>query len=323
VANLSLESALASANETIKELKEEIAKLQGELHKTETNLMAERAEKERLLTAQKDEREESDQNKFALENDLRKARDELTGKIVEIKTYEDANQRLKQDIEQQKRDLRTKEEKIRELEQTRDKLREFEEKLRITENELNNTRRQLEDRNQRVQELTNQNTQHITAHADIEERLHISEANHRKTIDALDEINKEKESLAIDLHQHKQEIKTLREANEDLITQLEHSREELYSQRNQVDVERKQRFDLEQSLMDMKKFMGPDNRVKILLALETTQKMTLKSLSAATGIMPVEIKRILEGLENTQYVQLNIHDEIELLRLPWAYTTKE
>ncbi len=123
----------------------------------------------------------------------------------------------------------------------------------------------------------------------------------------LEEILKKKDETIVALEKEQDELKE----------QMNYQLQELNSLREKIDIERKKGFDYEQALTTMKKFMENDNRVKVLAALETTRKMPLKSLAATTGLVPVELKRIIDQLESAQYVQTDIHDDIELLRVPW------
>ncbi len=170
-----------------------------------------------------------------------------------------------------------------------------------------------------LQEQTNLLT---NARADLETRLQQNQDNLRKITAELDDEKTAKTSLEDQLDKKEKELVVLQETYEDMTYQVDHQREKAESIRTQLDSERRTLFDLEQSLSEMKKFMTPDNRVKILFALETNRKLPLRSLTAATGITPIEIKRLITELEDDNYIQMNIHDEIELIKLPWRHETQ-
>lgn len=272
---LSLEAALAEANREIKELKEKISALQVDLQKTQGALTEKESEIERLLTNHTNEREELKSKIFGLENEIRRTQNELTGKLSEQSTYEEANQSLKQDIENLKSELASKVTQTKELEQKLEKTME------------------------------------------LEQNLQTSEINLKKTNEELEAARTAKYTLEETLKKKDEKIATLEKEKNDLKDQMTHQLQELNSLREKIDLERKKNFDYEQALTTMKKFMGSDNRVKILATLETTRKMPLKSLAATCGIVPVELKRIIDHLEADKYVQIDIHEEVELLRVPW------
>ncbi|MFQ5820370.1 MAG: hypothetical protein ACE5I5_10315 [Candidatus Heimdallarchaeota archaeon] len=272
---LSLEAALAEANREIKELKEKVTALEANLLKTQGTQTEKESEIERLLTNHTNEREELKSKIFGLENEVRRTQDELTGKLSELNTYEEANQSLKQEIENLKGDLASNVTHANELEQKIEKT------------------------------------------VELEEKLQISEINLKKTNEELEEARIAKYTLEDTLKKKDEKIATLEKEHNELKDQMNQQLQDLNSLREKIDIERKKGFDYEQALTTMKKFMENDNRVKVLATLETTRKMSLKSLAATTGLVPVELKRIIEQLETDQYVQTDIHDDIELLRVPW------
>ncbi len=152
---------------------------------------------------------------------------------------------------------------------------------------------------------------------ELEEKLQLSEINLKKTNEELEAARTAKYMLEEILKKKDETIVALEKEQDELKEQMNYQLQELNSLREKIDIERKKGFDYEQALTTMKKFMENDNRVKVLAALETTRKMPLKSLAATTGLVPVELKRIIDQLESAQYVQTDIHDDIELLRVPW------
>lgn len=272
---LSLEAALAEANREIKELKEKVTALEANLLKTQGTQTEKESEIERLLTNHTNEREELKSKIFGLENEVRRTQDALTGKLSELNTYEEANQSLKQEIENLKGNLASNVTHANELEQKIEKT------------------------------------------VELEEKLQISEINLKKTNEELEEARIAKYTLEDTLKKKDEKIATLEKEHNELKDQMKQQLQDLNSLRDKIDIERKKGFDYEQALTTMKKFMENDNRVKVLATLETTRKMSLKSLAATTGLVPVELKRIIEQLETEQYVQTDIHDDIELLRVPW------
>lgn len=272
---LSLEAALAEANREIKELKEKVTVLEANLLKTQGTLTEKESEIERLLTNHTNEREELKSKIFGLENEVRRTQDELAGKLSELNTYEEANQSLKQEIENLKGDLASKVTHAKKLEQKFEKT------------------------------------------VELEEKLQISEINLKKTNEELEVARIAKYTLEDTLKKKDEKIATLEKEHDELKDQMNQQLKDLNSLRDKIDIERKKGFDYEQALTTMKKFMENDNRVKVLAALETTRKMSLKSLAATCAIVPVELKRIIDQLEAEHYVQTDIHDDIELLRVPW------
>jgi len=154
---------------------------------------------------------------------------------------------------------------------------------------------------------------------ELEEKLQISEINLKKTNEELEVARIAKYTLEETLKKKDEKIATLEKEHDELKDQMNQQLQDLNSLRDKIDIERKKGFDYEQALTTMKTFMENDNRVKVLAALETTRKMSLKSLAATCAIVHVELKRIIDQLEAEKYVQTDIHDDIELLRVPWQH----
>ncbi|MFX0198952.1 MAG: hypothetical protein ACFFCW_22755, partial [Candidatus Hodarchaeota archaeon] len=263
----------------------------------------------------------------------------LTEANREIKELKEKIIALKADIQKTQSSLTEKESEIERLltnhtnerEELKSKIFALENEVRRTQDELTGKISELntyEEANQSLKQdieslkgdLSSKMThiknleQKLEKTVELEEKLQISEINLKKTNEELEAARTTKYTLEDTMKKKDEKITTLEKEQDELKDQMNHQLQELNSLREKIDIERKKGFDYEQALTTMKKFMENDNRVKVLAALETTRKMSLKSLAATCAIVPVELKRIIDQLEAEKYVQTDIHDDIELLR---------
>lgn len=250
----------------------------------------------------------------ALEVDLQKTQSSLTEKESEIErlltNHTNEREELKSKIFGLENEVRRTQD---ELAGKISELNTYEEANQSLKQDIESLKGDLSSKMTHTKELE----QKLENTVELEEKLQFSEINLKKANEELEAARTAKYTLEETMKKKDEKITTLEKEQDELKDQMDRQLQELNSLRDKIDIERKKGFDYEQALTTMKKFMENDNRVKVLAALETTRKMSLKSLAATCAIVPVELKRIIDQLEAEKYVQTDIHDDIELLRVPW------